>query len=730
MHRGNYGSRLLVLAMWAIQGCPPQAEQAEAEPTEAMAVAELPEPVRRDLDEIRKAGSLRVLLYGRTGALPRDGNPALQDEALAAEFAEQLGVEFVPVWVDRYDRLIEALTEGRGDLIAAQMTVTASRAESVRFSTARLVVDEVVVGQAGAEDLPADPKGLAGRAVHVRPSSSYARSLDRLRDEGGIAVEPVDAPEDASSLDLLQDVADGRIPLTVVDDNIFASAQTFMPGLKALFPVAEDRQLAWAVRPDQPELERAMNRYVLERALTTHTRDVYSVDLDGIRERKVLRVLTRNNSVSYFLHRGRQLGFDFELAQMIAETLDVRLQMVVAPSRDELVPWLLEGRAEMIAASLTVTEARSSKVAFSEPYMFVEEVVLKKEGAEQPRTVRDLAGRTVHVRESSSFFEHLTALQKAGVDVNIETVDETLETEELVEKVAEGEIELTVADSHLAAVERTYGTGVELAFELPPVEDLSKSETNEDDSRPDGESEAKDGSERKRGSRAIAFATAPSSPKLKAFLDDFVRQKRRGLRYNIAYKRYFESRRRVATVKEGRSGKTGRLSPYDGVIRKYARRYGFDWRLIAAQSFVESRFDPNAESWVGAKGLMQVMPRTGRSMGFDDLDDVDAGVHAGVRYLSRLMTRFDPSIPLRQRVRFALAAYNAGLGHVYDAQRLAAKLGKDPHRWFGNVERSMLLLSKPEYARKARHGYVRGAEPVAYVSHIQSKYDAYVKVVP
>lgn len=698
----------------ALQTSEARAEEGGSDAKEAAsieaALATLPEPEPRDLAAIKEAGELRALLYGghRQG-LPRDGNPALLDEALAETFAQELGVALRPVRVERFDALQSALLEGRGDLIAAQMTVTASRAEALNFSRSRMVVSEVLVGRESAPSLPATLEKLAGLEIHVRESSSYADTLKQLRADG-IDLKIVTVPEDMSSFDLLEDVASGKRPFTVVDDNILGSAKAIMPELKAVLTLAEGRQLAWAVRKDQPELAAIMNRFVVERALTTHTRQVYRADLDEIKKRGVLRVLTENSGVSYFLYRGDQYGFDFELAEVLAEALDVRLQMVVVPTRDQLIPWLLEGRGDLIAAALTVTPDRAERVRFSRPYLYVDEVVVRKRGAGGPNSVEELAGRTVHVPASSSFLRRLEEIRKQGVDVKIETVPADVNTEQLVERVVRGDIELTVADSHHLDVELRYGREVEPAFPL-------KTEAAEDGRKDD------------EGVEPIAFAVPPTSEKLGAFLDDWVRRNYRGLRYNIAKQRYFESHRRAKLALGARTGKTGQISPYDRIIQKYAARYGLDWRLMAAQAYVESRFDPNAKSWVGALGLFQVMPNTGRSMGFDNLQNVEQGVHAGIKYMARLMRRFDDSIPLRQRIRLALAAYNVGLGHVYDAQRLAAELGLDPNRWFGNVEKAMLLLSERKYARQARHGYARGAEPVAYVSHIQSKYEAYVKVV-
>lgn len=168
------------------------------------------------------------------------------------------------------------------------------------------------------------------------------------------------------------------------------------------------------------------------------------------------------------------------------------------------------------------------------------------------------------------------------------------------------------------------------------------------------------------------------------------------------------------------------ISPYDPLLQRYAAEYGLDWRLLAAQAWQESRFDPKARSWAGARGLLQVLPATGKELGFDDLSDPEQGIHAGARYLRELLTRFEPTLPFRERLHFALASYNVGAGHVQDARRLAAELGLDPSRWADHVEKAMLLLEEPRHFQRARHGYCRGSEPVRYVREIQATYERYL----
>lgn len=658
------------------------------------------------LAEIKARGTLRILVQSTKEAfLPRTGTPALRDVQLAEAFAAFLEVKPVFVVIENYSGLIGALNEGRGDIIAAQLSVTKARRGKVDFSRSTFGVKEVLVGRKGQEGLPKSVAELAGHTVHVRKSSAYAETLEALKVQeklDTLTIAYVPETEDAERI--VFSVTNKERELTVVDSHILSAVETYNPDIVRLFAVEDEREIAWAVRKSNPQLRTAVDNFILQKALTSHRNEAFKGDLKGILKNKTLRVLTRNNPVTYFLYRGRQFGFEYELAALMAKKLGVRLEMVVPPSREDLVPWLLAGKGDVIAAGLTVTETRSEKMAFSSPYLFANEVVVHKAGTPGLKTLEELAGKKIHVRPSSSYYETLQGLKKRGIAVVIVDALEGDETETLIRKVAAGEIDYTISDDNLLSVEIAYGAKVEagLVLKAPP--------------------------EGAAGAKQIAFAVRPESPELKKWLDGFVKKTYRGLEYNIAKKRYFKNLRTIRSYRKNRLGSTAAISPYDKTIKKYAKRYGFDWRLMAAQAYVESHFDPKAKSWVGAKGLFQVMPRTGLSMGFTDLENPSIGTHAGIKYMRRLVDRLDPKIALKDRIRFALAAYNAGLGHVYDAQRLAQQKGWDRNKWFGNVEKAMLLLADKEYARKARHGYCRGTEPVKYVSHIQTLYEAYVEV--
>ena len=642
---------------------------------------------------------LRVLVrLFNDGFLPPQANPEAAELELLETFAQRHGLQLERVGVERFDELIPALLEGRGDVIAAGLTVTAARQKLVAFTRPTEVVDELLVAREADGGVPTKATDLAGATVHVAKGSAFVDTLEALQAKGvKLVIEQVEGsfPPDQ----LAWEVSRGLKRFTVVDSRRFEAITHYTKGLVAPFALAEGRPIAFAIRPSDAALRSQLDSFLMEQSFT-EARGLSTADLDAIQKRGTLRLLTRNNAVTFYLHKGERQGFDYELAKLLAKQLKVRLEVVVAPSYDALIPMLKEGKGDLIAASFTVTPERSQQVAFSSPYLFVKEVLVERNGpdAGAPITsLEQLRGRRVTVRPSSSYASTLGPLaQQYGF--TIAPADEDLEVEDLIADVASGDVELTVADSHFLDAELLTRHDVRGGFALSPE-------------------------------RSIAFAVRQENPKLLAAINAFVKKTYRGLEYNVIKKRCFENKKQAVVACTQDSFKTGSLSPYDGLIKRYSTQYGFDWRLMSAQAWRESRFDPKATSWVGAQGLFQVMPATGKEMGFTKLFQPESGTHAGIKYMATLLKRYQPALPLDQRVRFSLAAYNAGYGRVEDARRLAVELKLDPDVWRDNVEQAMALLARPKFAKRVRGGFCRCQEPVDYVNVIENKYQSFVQLV-
>jgi membrane-bound lytic murein transglycosylase F len=653
-----------------------------------------------DLRALRRHGILRILMPPlEASRLPRHGYAIDLERELAEQLAAHLHLTPHLVTLPARDALLEALAEGRGDLVLARLTVTDERRERFSFSQPLDYTREVLVVRADDQSIGA-ARDLAGKSVAVRASSAHFGTLRDLRGDVP-SLEIVTVPEEMDTEEILAQVADGRFDASVADEDLFEAVLEYRDDLRRAFALTEPRPIGWAMRAGSTELKSAVDRFLQEQALTGDQDEVLLGGLEEIRRRKVLRVLTRNNAATTYLYRGDQVGFEFELARQFARSLKCRIEVVIPPAFDDLIPWLLEGRGDLIAASMTATPDRAKRVAFTMPYLEAREMVVVRAGEKGVETPEDLVGRPITVRPASAYHDALLALeQQRGLHLTIDPAPEWRETEDLIAAVADGEYEVTVADSHILAIELSWRNDVRGAFEI---------------GEPAG----------------IAWAVRPRDHELLAAANRFLRHHTRGSTFfNILRRRYFTDREKISGRVRDRPRVSGRVSPYDDLFRKYGRQIGVDWRLLAAQAYQESRFDPDARSWAGAQGLMQILPRTGSGLGIKgDLHDPETGIRAGAQYLKRLTERYNPKLPIAERLRFALGAYNAGPGHIRDARRLARKKGLDPNIWAGNVERVLPLLARREYARQARYGYCRCREPVRYVREIQERYRRYIEVI-
>jgi membrane-bound lytic murein transglycosylase F len=565
----------------------------------------------------------------------------------------------------------------------------------VDFSLPVAMVDEVLVLPADsqlqsldeAEDLTiAAPRGTS--YVETANEVSLERPEITVRTlEGGI-----------SDRQMVRGVATGRHDAAIIDSNMVRVLVDDNRRVRRGPVLNDNRAIAWASRPQNPDLRRRLNEYLISHRILASRSRMEKRDWEAIRESGELRVITSNNPASYFVWRGDLMGFDYELMKRFAERHELQLSMVVRSTPSAMFEALKKGRGDVIAASLTNTEdRRKNGLRFSRRYMEVTEQLVGPADTEGLAEVADLDGRTVVVNPETSYYDTLKKIQdRDDIELTIKKAPEQT-TERLITAVDEGRYPLTVADSHLAGLEASWRPGVKVLMDLSDTRD-------------------------------IAWALRKNQPALKKQLNQYIKDEYRGTFYNITFKKYFKQPKSISRHREYRVEPGEDISPFDHLVKKYADEHGYDWRIITAQMFQESRFNPQAQSFAGARGLMQLMPRTAREFGYTNLTDPEVSIAAGVQYLDWLWDRFPGDLPLEERIYFTLASYNAGYNHVRDARRLAKQQGLNPDRWFGHVEKAMLLLQKPEYYRDARFGYVRGREPVQYVREIRNRYIAYLEV--
>ena len=641
-----------------------------------------------DLDEIRARGTLRLARRRWDGfeTLPRQGLAAENYFALAESFAERHGLAYQWRVHEGFHELMPAVRDGRADVAVATITVTEARAREVAFTAPLTRTREWVLGR-GTDGDDADQSlgALAHLTFGVPAGTAYLESLARYLPDAPV----VELPAGADPHDVLEGLEAGRFDATVMDAVTARPVVAASGTVRRLAVLPEPRDLAWVVRQGSPRLRAALDVFLGEGLLVAGDGPARR-DLAGIREAGRLRMLTLNGPGTYYLWRGELIGFEYELLRAFARSVGVTLEVVVATHREELMPWLAEGRGDVVSAGVTATATRrAAGGTFSTPYLRVQEVFVSRAPI---GSLADLAGRRVTVQRGTSFVD---TLERLGAEVDLEIERSPAESETLIRAVAAAQAEVTLADSHVAELEATFDERLSIGPRLPEEMGLS-------------------------------WVVRPDQPELLAALDAFIEARYRGYEYNVLRNKYFRNDRRMERQREHRL-EGERLSPFDELVKRAAAEHDFDWRLLVSQMYQESAFDPRQVSPAGARGLMQVMPRTALEVGIsaDALADPAQGIEAGARYLAWTRERFD-ALPLAERLWFALAAYNAGVGHVRDARRLARVKGWDAATWFGHVEHAMLLLSEPDYARQALHGYVRGAEPVRYVGAIRDRYRAYL----
>ncbi|MGO3690568.1 MAG: transporter substrate-binding domain-containing protein [Psychroflexus halocasei] len=443
-----------------------------------------------------------------------------------------------------------------------------------------------------------------------------------------------------------------------------------------------------------------------------------SVDrsFEEIKKDGVLRAITTYSSTTYFLYKGRPMGFEYEMLERLAESLDLELEIVIAEDEDKLIEMLNRGDADLLAYGFTITEDRKKKISFTNALYNSYQVLIQRK-PEYWRQMKlheiknelitdpiELSGDTISVKKESSYADRIKNLSsEIGEEIYIDPIPGSWSADKIIKKIAEGEIKYTVADQNIAFINASYY----------PILDISTKVSF---------------------SQRIAWATRQNNPELLKVVNEWIMNAKKTTDYHVIYNKYFKNKRlfKRRVKSDFYSLNEGKISQYDDLIKRYANdTLNWDWRLLASVIYQESRFDPHEKSWVGAQGLMQIMPKTAEELKINHPNDPDQSVRGGSAYLAQMMAAHDKVQDSVQRIKFALASYNAGLYHIKDAQKLAESLGDDPLIWDENVEEAVLKLSSPKYYtnKAVKYGYVRGLEPYNYVNEIFERYEHYQKFI-
>ncbi len=417
-------------------------------------------------------------------------------------------------------------------------------------------------------------------------------------------------------------------------------------------------------------------------------------DWKQIKQKGKLTVLTENSTLSFYELKGKKMGFEYEILDTFCKAHNLELEVKVIDKIEQFNHLLNKGEGDVVAANLPIELNRQKILSYSIPYYHTYQVLVQRKSDSVIKEPAHLASKTLYVDKHSAYEKRLVALQKEiGATLDVRYKRSLHLAEDLIEEVAKGRIRFTLAHENQAR----------LAKETHPQLDIKTRMSFE---------------------QKIAFGFRPKSVELKKKMDTFLRSYTASEEFSQLKKKYFDYIENE-TIEIFLTPK-GAISPFDELFKAAALKYNWDWKLLAAVAFRESRFNPHARGSKGAYGMMQFMPGTGPSFGVYPNSSPEVQINGGMKYLAYIGKRWNSIVDERARMQFVLASYNAGVGHIEDAQRLAKAAGLDPNMWENNVELMVTKLSEPEFYRSelVRCGAYRGHAP-QYTTSVINLYDSW-----
>ncbi|MEE0990443.1 MAG: transglycosylase SLT domain-containing protein [Paludibacteraceae bacterium] len=422
-------------------------------------------------------------------------------------------------------------------------------------------------------------------------------------------------------------------------------------------------------------------------------------DLAQIIESDTLVVATLYGPISYFNYKESEMGYEYEFVKLLCKELKVGLKLHVAPNMSALLEMLENYEIDLVAYRVPYTEENKSKIEFTRREYISNQVLVQCKSDTLVRDVLQLSGKQVTVVPNSIYSERISFLNdEIGGGINIIYSADTSKVEDLIADVAHHRISYTFAENDIARLNKTYFGNINYDVDV---------------SFP----------------QRAAWCVSKNSPELLSYINEWVKNTSKSSKYTAIYQKYFEKSKYFESEGFKKIPSYNRISSYDDYFKIYSKIVGWDWRLLAAVAYKESKFDPNVTSWAGACGLMQIMPKTALSLGLteEEFYDPEKNIQAAAKYLNKMNNLFPNISDEREKVKFVLASYNAGPGHIFDARALALKNDKNPDVW-DDVKEYLRLKSNPEYYNDevCKYGYCRGEEPINYVDVITTKYGEYI----
>lgn len=618
-----------------------------------------------------------------------------KEKSLLSQFALTEGFSLETIMVSGFTELITKLEAGEVDLVASLNNDLLKLVQNRITNTLPWAISkQQVIGRADS-NIQNNIEDLYVRQVALKASSPAWNKLSNLAAEYK-SMEVLKIPEDVDVGTILNRVKSGQYDLTVLDSLSLPVDLEFNYNLRVSMDLSDESFMTWGVRPESVVLHKTLNKFLSKKHLESGISRSYRQDFPSIKQRKLLRLITYQSPVNYYYDRGRFKGFEYDLIKKFAETHGMRLDVVIADTHESMLELLDDGKGDLIAASAPENNyITSQSVKVSDAYNYASAVLVGRVD-DLIIDVRDLQGRTIHLPPESPYKDMLRRIKRKGVDITILETENELNTESVLFKVAQGVFDLTVISSHEVKAELSRQLNLKAQFNLGEPQPL-------------------------------VWVVRNSNSLLLSALNNFISTEYRKGYYNVTYARYIK-KPNARITNSNLFAQVDELSPYDELVHKYADYYGFDWRLIVAQMYQESKFNPRAISDAGAVGLMQILPSTAQMIGIDDIYDPENSIGGGVRYMNYLMELFEDDLSVEDKIWFTLASYNAGYSRVKRAREMAEILNLDKNKWFNNVETALLKLNVPYKKNGIEIQACRCGEAASYVREIRTIYNNYLRL--
>lgn len=485
-----------------------------------------------------------------------------------------------------------------------------------------------------------------------------------------------------------------KLLMTGLADILLGSSDYSKTISKTLPIITHDNEpVFWSIRSENIELKNALNHHLNYFRISEKVPENYQEDLPDLKKRKLLRVATRPDPNNYFLKKGVPTGFEYELLQRFAKEQGLWLEVIIANDEAEMLEWVKEGKADL-ATIISIEDQDNKDIDSSFPFYPAKNFIVTRKSERKLKDLYDINGKQLALYNEKYQHQGIEYLMDKGFTISTIEPESTLTTTEFLQRIVDQQYDIAIISP------KDYISADSFHDKLKVITTTNDQPLHR-------------------------WAVNKNNTELKSATNSFLRKEFQSEFFNVVYHRYHSDE---TLKKQKKVNAPLDISPYDQLVKKYAEKYQFDWRLVIAQMYQESHFKPSALSTSGAKGLMQIMPRTAKELRFTKVEDPETGIKAGLKYMKKLRDRYGNNLSEKERTWFALASYNAGYERIQDARNYAKKLGHDPDRWFGHVEQAMQKLAKPENREHTRYGFCRCGQTVVYVRSIRKLYNSYMQL--